>query len=350
MADTKKSFWEIKNTGFAKPDPRDEFLHPEAREREPGPELTETQYVGFNIPEHDIHALCYIWHHPNLGVVTGGAWAWQGIKHNHLSCELFDWHNYIDDSVLADDLRHFRLPNGYEVDVIEPFERLRIRYADEQRGNAFDIEVEGVVEPMVLETGFHFEQPMKTRGSLKLAGRQYEVDGYTVRDRSWGQLRRETAASLPPMAWMTCVFGPDLMFGTTAFDTEDRDPEWKDVLSLPGGDPLRGGWIYHDGGYSPVVSVSKRTYRNGSTLFPEAVDLTIADATGHSLTMHGTIIAASDLSLWPNMDSVICLARWECDGRVGHGDFQEVLYPDYIRRFRGDLSGLSAAPLAAGQG
>src|SRR5581483_1295045 len=103
MADTKKAFWEVKNTRFVAGDPRDEFLHPQAREHETGPELTETQYLGFNIPEHDIHALCYLWHHPNLGVVSGGAWVWQGIKEGTMSCELFDWLNYVDDAVLASD-------------------------------------------------------------------------------------------------------------------------------------------------------------------------------------------------------------------------------------------------------
>jgi hypothetical protein len=333
MADTKKAFWEAKNTKFVEPEPQDEFLHPEARQDEPGAGLTETQYIGFNIPEHDIHALCYMWHHPNLGVVSGGAWAWKGIKRGSLSCELFDMLIYVDDAALANDLHHFELPNSYQVDVIEPLSRLRIRYSDEPRGNAFDIELDAVAKPMGLETGFHFEQPMKTRGSLTLAGTDYAVDAYTVRDRSWGQLRHEAHSDLPPIAWMTGVFGPDLMFGTTAFDSEDTDPEWKGVMSVPGGDPLRGGWIYHDGDYVPVVSVSKRTVRNELTLFPEAVELTIADATGYSMDIHGTVTAASNWRAWHNMDSVICLTRWECDGRVGYGDTQDVQLQSYVRQF-----------------
>lgn len=332
MADTKKAFWEAKNTGFAEPDPQDEYLHLDAREREPGPELTETQYIGFSIPEHDIHALCYLWHHPNLGVVSGGVWVWQGIKPSVHTCEIWDWLNYVPDSVLADDLRHFKLPNSYEVEVLEPLERLRLRYTDESRGNALDIEVEALAPPMVLETGFHLEQPMRTRGTLTLAGREYEVDGYTVRDRSWGQLRHETRVPMPPFSWMTGVFGRDLMFGTTAFDTED--PEWKDELPIPGDDPLRGGWIYRDGTYSAVVSVVKKTYRNPETLFPEAADLTITDASGNTLNLHGTITAASSSSTWPSISAVICLVRWECDGRVAWGDFQDIHYADYQRKFK----------------
>jgi hypothetical protein len=343
MADTKKAFWEAKNTGFAEPDPRDEFLHREARESEPGVELTETQYIGFNVPEHNIHALCYLWHHANLKTASGGAWVWQGIKPNRLQCEIFDMQIYIDDAVLDDDFHHFKLPNGYESRVITPLEQLRINFTDASGENSFDVELDAVAKPMVLETGFHLEQPMKTRGSVTLGGRQYDVDGYTVRDRSWGQLRRETAAQMPPITWMTCVFGEDLIFGTTAFDTEDRDPDWKGVLEIPGGDPLRGGWIYRGGEYTPVLSVSKRTVRNEQTLVPESVELSITDASGYSLDITGTILAASGWGAWHNMETMICLTRWECEGRVGYGDFQDVLTHSFISRFMGDLSGRALA-------
>jgi hypothetical protein len=244
--------------------------------------------------------------------------------------------------VLAGDLHDFQLPNSYRARVLEPLKRLQISYADERAGNEFEIEFEALAEPMVLETGLHFEQPMKTRGLLTLAGNQYEVNGATVRDRSWGQLRREAHVDLPPIAWMTAVFGDDLMFGTTAFDSEDRDPEWRGVMSLPGGDPLRGGWIRRDGEYLPVVSVSKRTFRNERTLFPEAVELMITDATGYSMDAHGTVIAASNWRTWHNMNSVICLTRWECDGRVGYGDFQDVQFQGYIRRFAGGRRAVTA--------
>ncbi|GAA0623992.1 hypothetical protein GCM10009547_28900 [Sporichthya brevicatena] len=334
MSDTAKAFWEAKNSRFAVPDPRDEFLHPEARVAQPGPELTETQALGFSVPEHGICGLGYLWHHPNLGVVTGGAWVWRGVQPNSLASDLFDIVTYVDDAVLADDLHRYRLPNGYEAEVVEPLRTLRARYADEPRGNAFEIEFTALAEPMVLETGFHLEQPMRTRGTLTLDGRQYEVDGYSVRDRSWGQLRREVHSALPPMTWLNGVLGPDLSFGATAFDSPDLKPEWAGTLEVPGGDPLRAGWICRDGVYSPVVAIRKRTHRNPATLFPESVDVTLTDDRGLDLPLRGTILAASEWRAWHNMSSFMCLARWETpDGLVGHGDFQDILSHGYLRTF-----------------
>jgi hypothetical protein len=332
-SETKKAFWEEKNVGFGAVRPEHDFLHPETRALEPGPELTETQYLGFNIPEHDIHGMCYLWHHPNLGVVSGGAWAWQGVKRHNLACEIFDMVSYVDDAVLSGDLHSFELPNGYGATVEQPLKRLRVHYADKERDNALDIGYEALMEPMVLSTELHFEQAMRTSGTVTFGGREYEVDGVTVRDRSWGQLRREVHAPVPPMAWMTGVFGDDLAFGTTAFDSPDTDPDWKGVLEIPGGDPTKGGWVLRDGELTPVVAAVKRTIRNADTLFPEGIEMTITDAGGRDYELTGRVRAAANWRGWHNMDSVICLTEWTCDGRTGYGDTQDVLFHDYVRRF-----------------
>jgi hypothetical protein len=337
--DTKKAFWEAKNTTFSEPTPDCEMLHREAPESEPSPELTETQYLGFNIPEEEIHGLCYIWHHANLGTVTGGAWAWQGVKRHTVASELFDMRMFMDDSCLSSDFRDTELPNGYRSKVIEPMQKLEISYSDPNRGNSIEVEYEAMMPAMVMSTGFHFEQGMKTNGTVTLRGKEYEMrDCYTVRDRSWGQVRSEAPLlNAPPFAWMTGVFGDDFAFGTTAFDSEDTDPEWKGILEIPGGDPCRGGWVYRDDEIVPVVSVTKRTHRNAETLFPESVEMTITDANDRSYELQGTILAAAPWSGWFNMSSVICLTRWECEGRVGHADTQEVQFTDYMHRFMGNM-------------
>jgi hypothetical protein len=334
-AETKKAFWEEKNTSFAEAKQEDDLLHREAGKVEPSPELTETQYFGFNIPEEEVHGLCYIWHHPNLGVVSGGAWAWQGTKSQPLECELFDMRRYVDDECLSGDLHDVELPNSYRSTVVEPLRRFEIRYSDPSRKNSFEVSYEAMMQPMVMSTGMHLEQGMKTSGTVTLRGKEFELDGYTVRDRSWGQVRSEAPPSMPPMAWMTAVFGDDLAFGTTAFDSEDTDPDWKGFLEIPGGDPVRGGWVYRDGELTPVVSATKRTVRSSGSLFPKSVEMTITDADGRDLEVVGTVLAAAPWGTWDNIKSIICLTRWECEGRTGHGDVQEVQFTDYIQRFMG---------------
>jgi hypothetical protein len=52
---------------------------------------------------------------------------------------------------------------------------------------------------------------------------------------------------------------------------------------------------------------------------------------GRSFALRGEIIAAADWRTWHNFQSIICLARWECNALVTHGDVQECQSADYIR-------------------
>ena len=343
MADhlTKKTFWDVKNVSFITATPDCDLLHPESELSEPGDALTETQYLGFNIPEHGINGMFYLWHHPNLGVVSGGAWAWQGVKRHNMQSELFDMIAYVNDSCLVDDLLDYEL-GGCRVQTIEPLKRHRIQYRDDIRGNHFDIELEAMMPAVVLSTGKHLEQGMRTRGELTLRGRTYPVDSYTVRDRSWGQLRSEQLVDAPPLAWMNCVFDNDFAFGCTAFDDVDSDPEWRETFIIPGGDNVRGGWVYRDGEVVPVLSATKRTVRDPDTLFPLAIDMTITDAAEREYELHGEVTAAANWRVWPNFESAVCSTRWTHGDLVGQGDTQECQWPDYVHAFAGDPTGAIA--------
>jgi len=104
---------------------------------------------------------------------------------------------------------------------------------------------------------------------------------------------------------------------------------------LPGGQNVKGGWIFKDGGLTPVISAVKKTRRNTVSLFPESVEMTLMDAKQREYRMSGEIIAAANWRTWHNFESIICLTRWECEGVVSHGDFQECQWSEYIRLMHG---------------
>lgn len=329
-----KAFWEEKNVAFSKATPACDMLHPELVKPELGASLTETQYLGFNVPEANVHGLCYIWHHPNLKVVTGGAFAWQGIKKHNFECELFDFVTYMKDDCLKNDLWDYKLENSYHVTTIEPLKKHRIRYDDPHRKNSIDITLEAIMPPMVLSSGMHLEQAMKTSGQVTLRGKSYPVNGFTVRDRSWGQKRSEAHTFCPPLAWMTGIVDESFIFGCTAFDTPELTPDNYPGLAVPGGHNVMGGWVYQSGQLVPIVKARKVTRRNQHTQFPEFIDMELVDSSGKTYAIQGTITAAANWRTWHNFDSIICLTRWEYNGKVFYGDTQECHWSEFERLAR----------------
>jgi hypothetical protein len=110
-----------------------------------------------------------------------------------------------------------------------------------------------------------------------------------------------------------------------ALDDVAGDPEWRDTFQIPGGDNVKGGWVYRDGALVPVVSATTRTYRAPDTLFPISVELTTTDVDGRSYPLRGEVPAAANWRTWHNFESIICLTR--------------STWSDYIRAFTGDPTG-----------
>ena len=118
-------WWELQDVDVAIARDADDYLHPEANALVSGDSVSETQYFGFNIPEKHIHAVCYLWHHPHLGVVTGGVWVWQGYPRRNFESEIFDFVTYQSDDCLANDLHKIELIIWH----INPFRsKVRIMY------------------------------------------------------------------------------------------------------------------------------------------------------------------------------------------------------------------------------
>jgi hypothetical protein len=329
----KKAFWEDDVLAFGNAVPGDDLLHPELSASEPGYALTETQYLGFNIPEHGIHAIGYLWYHPNLKTVMGGIAVWQGFKRHSLQSEIWDYVSYMSDECLKNDLWSYQLENGYTVTTVEPMKAHRIQYENAKLDNFVDVHFEALMPPVMQGTGLHFEQPVRTRGEIRLRGKTYTVDGTSVRDRSFGQLRREYLVALPPLAWMNAAFSEHFSFGCTAFDDPQRKPEWHGHFSLPNGNPLRGGWVYRDSVLGKIVKASKVTRRRPGSFNPDHVELTVFDDRGRTFEIQGQSCAGVPWQGWPNMDATVNLMRWECDGAVTYGDYQEFLWPEYVRLF-----------------
>lgn len=133
---------------------------------------------------------------------------------------------------------------------------------------------------------------------------------------------------------MTGIQGENFVFGCTAFDTPELSSDLYPGLVVPGGQNVKGGWVWQNGEMIPVLSAKKRTTRDPRTLIPQTVEMEMVDAQGKTYAIKGTIVAAANWRTWHNFDSWICQARWEYDGKVFYGDFQECHWADFVHAAR----------------
>ena len=328
-----RHFFLFRNEGFGEAKAEDDYLHPLANAAVADDSVTETQFFAIECAEHAIHGQGYLWHHPRLGVVSGGIWLWQGFKSHVLACEMYNYNTYMHDRSLDNDLHRYRLENGYGVEVLEPLRRHRLTYTDQSRKNSVDIEYSAIAAPIMWGDGKHFEQTMHGRGVLQLQGREYDLDFYTVRDRSWGKPRPEHLLNLAPVGWMTCVFGEDFYFNCNGLDDPELMPEWKGLFSEPKWKELNSGWIVRNGEVRLITHCRKRTERDPRTLFPKRIELELVDSRGDEYRINGKATACSDREYVPTARFVNCQLRWEWEGREATGEEQEAQWSDFVAAF-----------------
>gem|GEM_PF-799571 len=320
---------------FGEATPEDELFHRSAREEVSDPALVETVFAGFNVPDADIHCLNYLWLHPNMRLLGGGTWCWQGIKRTQLEAEIFDMRDFVPDAPITDDggdLDDITLPSGYRYQVLEPLRTVRMSYADPARGNAFDVTLEAIMPAAMLPSNKHFDQVMRTSGTLTLRGEEHRVSGHAVRDRSWAEARTEDPTGLSAIHWLVASFGDDLCIHVTGLE-DVATASWRDRFAADEAMPaaMNRGWVWRDGALRAIREARIHTEWDRDGRRQAAHELHVVDDHGDRYVMHGEVRASCPWHTWSNVHMSIGLARWTLDGRVGHGDSQVAMWTDFVR-------------------
>jgi len=316
---------------FSTIEAQDEYLH--AASATGHFAATETSYFGFSVPDACLNGEVYVWFHPRLQVMSASVYIWTGNRSSTLACEYVNHYHYLP--FPSGDIDHYSIdPIGLEIRVVEPLKTIDLRFEDIERAVSFDLTLDAIMPPAGRPGGFHFTQAMKARGQLNLFGKTYEIDGFSSRDRSWGQDRHETARIGPPLDWMVGVFGKDLAFHVLSYEDPKRTPQW---VSRYGADdnakPFVWGYLHKEGRTLPVTSCSSIVAREADGLTPSKVQMLIEDSEGSSYEIKGNVNARMPWQTWQNMNVHFCQMRWECDGRVGWGDLQDIQNNDFVYNF-----------------
>jgi hypothetical protein len=188
-----------------------------------------------------------------------------------------------------------------------------------------DIAFEALAEPHYAVGGAqgHFEQTGHATGLIGLGDEQWEVDGYGVRDKSWGprtwQAPSGSAAKTTEPAsvqegcfinWFSMNFGADMALGGACGRTPDGTFHGK-------------GWIQRDGRTLELTDVTMTTeYTPTNPLLHRTVQLEAIDSGGRPITVDGTVLTICPTKI-PRRDGVTFvnegLARFQAEGRTGFG-------------------------------
>jgi hypothetical protein len=169
----------------------------------------------------------------------------------------------------------------------------------------------------------HFEQTGHATGYIRVGDEEWKVDGYGVRDKSWGPRTWQApsgsaAKAAGPKAvesgcfinWFSMNFGPDLALGGTCGKTADGSFRGK-------------GWIHRNGETLSLEQMEMTTvFDPTNPLLHQTVQLRATDERGASIVVDGTVLSICPTKV-PRRDGVTFinegLARFETEGRVGFG-------------------------------
>ncbi len=300
---------------------------------------TETAWFSFNVPGRRMGGWFYNQVLANQKICNGGAWVWDDsdagalYEANHQGLPLPNLGEL--------DLRDVRLPNGNQIQMLEPVRKYRLRYHDEGRFEA-DLVFEGIMPPNShplgtppFRKGRHFDQPMHVTGSIRLHGEPIEVDSLSVRDRSWGPRPlgpdpRKPAMEAPASS-AARPRGPREGVGypfATASETEGWLAYTRPaVVDGTPSDELSTGYLLRDGITAHLVKGRRRTWLDSAKRWIRRIELEAVDELGRELSAAGELVARHGAA---PTSSGTGLFRWEWDGLSGWGEDQTFAAQDIL--------------------
>jgi hypothetical protein len=280
------------------------------------PQTSHTHYFGFSIPEQAISAFVYVRYQPAFATCQGGVSIYREMDNpSPLDADHLDWQITMPWPEI--DGTSITTANGLRIEILEPGERVRLRYASPDGETSFDV-IQIAVTPLLARPGGS-EQFMHCTGGLALKGETFTVDCHAARHRSWNEVRVEDrrAVPTPPAAWTPMYFGDRLIFNQSCF-ADDRLTH-------------RFAWILVDGELRQVTSVRREVLEYHPQLYAAVrQEIEAVEEDGRVHRFFGDAIAMAAIPASPNAALRDSLYRWrDEDGGVAYATCQEIWFQDH---------------------
>jgi len=316
--------------------PQDERMHPVGD----APAWSESYYFNFVDPESRIAMFTRMGFRPGDGwadglhvVYLGGDRVAFTYGRRDIGPDLTVYNGDLSAGALKieclDPFKHWRI--GYDgpaqdiKDAAILLERRKSRPTDwfvpEQLSMAVDFH--GISEPHYAAGGErgHFEQTGRVSGEIRLGDKTFNVNGYGVRDKSWGprdwgagssgpsQQRAIPTGPAPFVNWFSMNFGPDLALGGACVRAADGQ--------------MRGsGWFNADGRNEELDDVLIETQYRPDSIWHTDVRLTARTRSGRALDVKGRVLTVCPTKIPMRGGATFVnegLAEFSLDGKTGYG-------------------------------
>lgn len=286
------------------------------------PYWTETCWFTLAVPHKKLSAQLYPFFRPNQGVCAAAAYVWDDTGDQPWSCLYAKnfWHLPIPDQPLSD----IQLANGIRYRCVEPLSVYELGYTDPDDGSVeMEVTFRGVCPPNRLGDS-HLDQPGQYRGWIRIAGEEIAVDGFGMRDRSWG-----------PRSQFGATMHGATTGGYSYATASESDGFHAITMDFGQGCLAIHGFLLRDGEWSRIAS-GRRTVLARRSGAPSAVALELEDERGRTLVAEGRPANRIGIHLNPNLFTWNCLTYWSWDGGGAWGEDHDNWSAASARRYFSD--------------
>jgi hypothetical protein len=156
----------------------------------------------------------------------------------------------------------------------------------------------------------HYEQHMQVRGTIRVGDEEWPVDGFGLRDHSWGPRYWQVPWWY---RWLTANFGADFGFVVSIIASRDGTRRY-------------GGMVLRDGEYEHITSATIDTTWQGDDRYHSSLRATATTASGeYEITGRVlNLIPLRNRRATPDGEQLVTrisegMTEWSCNGLTGYG-------------------------------
>jgi hypothetical protein len=265
-----------------------------------------------------------------MGYSTGGFAAWDPSGDRYDDCLWYDL-GQLSPLTPGTEMFDFSLPTGLTVACVEPLHEYRLQYKDD--GCEVDFTWRRLhppfSPPMPTSQGqwgrHHYDQMGRITGRVAVDGETITVDGWSMRDHSWGP-RRVAKDQRGRFLWAIASETDAFLVWASATDPLETDP----VAGVP--ERIVAGWYLRDGVVGHIESGESFVHERRADGAPLADRLRAVDHLGRELVAEGRSTNMITWPCYPTVHSWFTHFEWAFDGHTAQGEEQEWLPINQRRR------------------